>query len=75
MYEVVHQELAGELSKLKLREADSKLTSEPPLLLDTENNEIHKVGPGVQIETFTSHLNLSQGDLQVSANWIIPYTL
>ena len=40
---VVYQELTGELSKLKLRETDLKLTSEPPLLLDTENNEMHKV--------------------------------
>ena len=40
---MVYQELTGELNKLKLRETDLKLTSEPPLLLDTENNEMHKV--------------------------------
>ena len=39
----LHQELTEELSKLKLRERDLKLTSEPPLLLDIENNEMHKV--------------------------------
>ena len=54
---MVYQELTGELSKLKLRETDLKLTSEPPLLLDTENNEMHKVALGVKNEI---HLKLSR---------------
>ena len=45
-----NQELTGELSKLQLRETDLKLTSEPPLLLDIENNEMHKV----LVQTFTN---------------------
>ena len=42
-----HQELTSELSKLKIRGKNLKLTSEPPLLLDIENNEMHKVTAGV----------------------------
>ena len=72
LIEMVYQELTGELSKLNLRETDLKLTSEPPLLLDTENNEMHKVAPRVQNEI---HLNFSPGDLKVSSHWIIPYSL
>ena len=82
--EVCLQELTGELRKLELRETDLKLTSEPPLLLDTENNEMHKV---LDVETFTNRLNFSRaetfthrlnfppGDIQVSADWILPHAL
>ena len=61
------QELTEELSKLKLRERDLKLTSEPPLLLDIENNEMHKVFTKVNQIEIWSIWSCFKGDFKVLA--------
>ena len=63
----LHQELTEELSKLKLRERDLKLASEPPLLLDIENNEMHKVFTKVNQLKIQSIWSSFKGDFKVLA--------